>query len=43
MNSVTDCAFGFSSYKDWQMRDEKIRYQLPIASISLDSTFEKHF
>ncbi len=31
MNSVTDCAFGFTSCKDWQMRDEKIRYQLPIA------------
>jgi hypothetical protein len=28
------CAFGFTSFKDWQMRNEKIRYQLPIAGIN---------
>jgi hypothetical protein len=27
----SDCAFGFTSYKDLQMPYEKIRYQWPIA------------
>jgi hypothetical protein len=28
----SDIAFSFTSYKDWQMRDEEIQYQLPIAA-----------
>jgi hypothetical protein len=28
----SDCAFGFTSNKDWQMRNEKIRSQLPIVT-----------
>jgi hypothetical protein len=27
----SDCAFGFTSYKDLQMRYEKVRFQLPNA------------
>jgi hypothetical protein len=27
----SDCAFCFTSYKDWQIREEKIQYQLPVA------------
>jgi hypothetical protein len=26
------CAFGFTMYKDWQMRNKKIWYQLPLRS-----------
>jgi hypothetical protein len=25
----SDCAFGFTSYKDWQIRNEKTLYQWP--------------
>ncbi len=27
----SDCAFGFTSYKDLQMRYEKVRFQMPNA------------
>jgi hypothetical protein len=26
----SDCAYGFTSHKDWQLGDEKIQKQLPI-------------
>jgi hypothetical protein len=28
------CAFGFTPYKDWQMRSEIIRNQLPIVKLT---------